>query len=569
MGVDIGDDEVRLVKVRHLLGGQWELLNCKRAFIEPGIVPGTPEYVAFLRSEIEEFCSSRKNCNVWALFRSDTLDVQNIRIPNVSKKQLENAVYWTAKKETSFDETKTILDFEVQGEVIEEGITKLSVIICIASKHEVADMERLFEEIGVPLTGLTAAPFALQNIFRADWMPLPDRTATLYIGDESSRIDVFSRGNLMMTRDIRAGINSMADSLLEEYVASVAPKEQPVIFPEDGADSEPVSSLMNVQDARDLVFSMGFDSPPPYGNTGRFGLDKDEIFEMIRPALERLVRQVERTLEHYTVILGNEGVDFIYVFSDAGVYHPVIDYIGGQLRVNSGILDPLSPGNPLCRKVTEHTFASQRASLTSALGLALSNLSRTLNLICTHGDKEKIAQTKRVNRAIFSVFAVGLLVLVGLFFWMGHVVERKEETLAQLNRQMRSDMGAIQENARIMVSEINDNRLTLKQFRERYWGVAVIGELSRLTPEGVYLSTVRATGGKDSGSQTRTESGGVTISGVVTGGNDSLDAALARYVVALKRSPIFEQVAIDTGARKPFQAKDALHFTITVSFTGA
>ncbi len=561
VGVDIGNDEIRLVKVKQFAGGQRELLDCRKVFIEPGISWGTPGFADFLRVELEKFCGSGKDCNIWGLIRSDKVNVENIRIPKVAKKQLENAVYWTAKKATVFDEKETILDFEVQGEVVEEGIAKLSVVICTASKREVDEMEGFFEDIGFPLVGLTAASFALQNLFRGGWMLLPDRTATLYIGDDSSRIDVFSRGTLVMTRGIRAGINSMADSLLEEYTSSIL-RTSPVT----GSGAEQTPHPMDIQDARDLVFSLGFDSPPPYGKADRFDLRKEEIFEMINPALERLVRQVERTLEHYTVILGNEGIDFIYVFSDAGVYRPVIEYVGGQLRVESDVLDPMNPENPSVGSFTAHTFTSQRASLTCALGLALSSLAHTPNLICTHSDKEKLASVRRVNRVIISVFTAAALTLVGLFFWMGDIVDRKEAALAKLDRQLKRNTQTVETVARTMVSEINENRLILKQFKERYWGVAVIGELSKLTPRDVHLSTVKARMGKGAKGDVEKPAEGVMISGVVTGDPGSLEAILARYVLTLKQSSIFRTVQIDKHARGPFRAKEALHFNITIDF---
>ena len=567
VGVDITDDEVRLVKVRQLSNGQSELLSYKRVSVARGIVRGTAEHASFMKATLEEFCGSGRGLNIWSLIRSDTVDVENIRIPKVAKKQLENAVYWTVKKNSGFDKANMILDFEVQGEVVEEGVTKLSVVVCTAPKREVEEIEKLFEGIGFPLTGLTAAPFALQNLFRADWMPVPARAATLFIGDDSSRIDVFSLGNLTMTRGIRAGIDSMADSLLEEHTATILPKEQDDILDTE-IDHEQPQTIITLEDARDLVFSLGVDSPPPHGKTDRFGLSKEKIFEMIQPALERLVRQVERTLEHYTVILGNEGIDFIYVFSDGGVYRPVTEYIGGQLRVDNTVLDPMDPDNPL-NNITEHTSVSQRASLTSALGLALSSMSRTLNLICTHRDKEKIAQTSRVNRSIASAFAVAALILIGLFFWMGIVIERKEAVLTQLDHQMKTDIKTVQESAYTMVSQIDKNRLTLKQFHRRYWGAAVIGELSRLSPPDICLSTVTATMGRNAEEKAAPASAGMMISGVVTGPPDSLEASLARYVLALKGSQIFEEVTIDKETVKPFHTEDALHFNISVSFPGA
>jgi len=565
VGVDIGLDELRLVKVRQSSSGQYELLDCRKVFIESGVSWGTPGFAGFLKAELEKFCGPGKDCSIWGMIRSDRVDVEGLRVPKVGKKQLENAVFWTAKKNTVFDEKETTLDFEIQGEVVEEGVPKLSVVICTAPKREVEEMKGLFDEIGFPLAGLTVAPFALQNFFRAGWMSLPDRTATLYIGDDSSRIDVFSKGNLVMTRDIRAGINSMAESLLEEHSTVFVPGGE---WGEvsGGIDLGQTLDPMTIEDAKDLVFSLGFDSPPPYGEADRFGLGKEEIFAMINPALERLVRQVERTLEHYTVILGNEGIDFVYVFSDAGVYRPVVEYVGGQLKLESDVFDPLAPENPFSGSLTANTFTSQRASLTSALGLALSSLPRTPNLIFTHSDKEKSARIRRVNRVIISAFAVAAVVFIGLFFWMGNTVDRKAAALERLDRQLQRDTQVIEEAARTMVSEIKDNRLVLQRFAERYFGVAVIGELAKLTPQGVHLLAVKATMRKGAGAEARKTAEGLTINGVVTGDPGFLESVLAKYVLDLRNSRMFRKVTIDKHAREAFHAGEALHFSIVIDF---
>ena len=209
VGVDIGYDELKLVKVNQPSSGQWKLLNYKKIPIKTGISRDTSEFAGFLKSELTQFCGSGKDFNLWGLIQSDNTNVQSIHIPKVGKKQLENTVYWTAKKNINFDEKETILDFEVQGEVVESGITKLSVLVCTAPKREVGEMKNLFNSIGFPLVGLTVAPFALQNLFRTDWMPFPGQTvATLCIGDSSSRIDIFSDGNLVMTRGIRAELTA-------------------------------------------------------------------------------------------------------------------------------------------------------------------------------------------------------------------------------------------------------------------------------------------------------------------------------------------------------------------------
>ena len=161
------------------------------------------------------------------------------------------------------------------------------------------------------------------------------------------------------------------------------------------AASERTSGPISLEDARDLIFGLGSDSQPPDEKAERFALTREDIFTMMNPALERLVRQVERTFEHHTVILGNEDIDFIYVFSNMSMCMPVVDYVCDQLKKESGVLDPMAPEGPFSGIITSNTSISQRISFVTALSLALSNLSRTPNLIFPYSDKEKVKSIRR------------------------------------------------------------------------------------------------------------------------------------------------------------------------------
>lgn len=142
------------------------------------------------------------------------VEVATIRIPRVSSFLIANAVYWILKKSNPFDEQEMLFDFEVQGAVIESGVPKLAVLTFIAPRREFEDTRQLFTRIGHPLKGVTIVSFALQNLLRAEWMESGKKIITsLYIGNDFSRIDIYASGNLVMTRGIRAGANSMINPL--------------------------------------------------------------------------------------------------------------------------------------------------------------------------------------------------------------------------------------------------------------------------------------------------------------------------------------------------------------------
>ena len=52
VGMDIGHDELKLVKVNRPSGGKWKLLDYRKVPIKAGMSRGAPEFAGFLRSEL-------------------------------------------------------------------------------------------------------------------------------------------------------------------------------------------------------------------------------------------------------------------------------------------------------------------------------------------------------------------------------------------------------------------------------------------------------------------------------------------------------------------------------------
>jgi len=159
-----------------------------------------------------------------------------------------------------------------------------------------------------------------------------------------------------------------------------------------------------------------------------------------------------------------------------------------------------------------------------------------------------------------------MIIAVGIFFWMGDIVDKKEIRLSELQRQLGSSVQNVEQDTREMISKIRDNKTALKDFKKRYLGVAVVGELSKLTPTDIYLSTLKANMGADTGKEDNKSARGVNVTGVVTGSSASSESLLAKYVLELQNSPIFKKVTIDKSNTKPFHSREALHFSLNIDF---
>lgn len=569
VGVDIGYNQLRFIKVVQSNDNQWKLLDYSTVPFRPDVSKGTPEFAIFLRTELDKFCGSRSGLNLWANMSSARVEISAVRIPKVAKKQIENAVYWTVKKNVSFNEKETIFDFEIQDEVIERGITKLAVMACAAPKQEVQEMRDLFESVGYPLNGLTIAPFAIQNLFRTDWIPSFDQTvATLYIGRDWSRIDIFSKGVLVMTRGIKTGINSMIQELKEwhnESIESVSLEESQVEETSETTDATK-NVFMETEDARELLFSLSPDFQPSTELRARFGLNENSIFKRISPALDRLVRQVERTFQHYTVTLGNESVSAIYVSTTQNVYSPIVKYIGDELGIESDILDPLKPENPSVGEMISDISVSDRVSFGPVIGVALSDLSRTPNLLFTYKEKERQSSVSMINRAIFTGLAIVLACSIGALLWLGNSVGHKRTVIAQMEQQLNQTVPISDEIILHLASKVEENQKRVKKYSDRYLGVAAISELSSLTPSNIRLLHISADMGLAYVGEGKKAADGLTIEGIVSGDIKSLESSLVGYVLKLQSSPMFNQAKINKSKMEPFGNKELLRFTLNVKF---
>ena len=575
IGIDISHDCLTLVKTTKLADKSWDFLSCKSISLTHINSKKSPEFINFIKSELYNFFGTDKEVNVWANMSAARVNVRHLKIPKVPKNQIEKTISWAIKKETPFDDKDTSLDFEILGEITEDDVPKLSVIAFTAPTDEVKESKKLFSEIGLPLNGISIAPFAVQNILKIIQIPAHEGTvASLFIGNDFSRIDIYADGKLVMTRGIRAGINSMIEAMVERI--SEESQEREKLY-----EMEEASAIIRVQGVRKALFSLSPDSPPLTENDIGFTLTEEEKFKAIILSLERVVRQVERTFEYYTTTLKYDRVDRIYVSSVMNVYMPIVKYVGDQLGIESAVLDPLKFQLPGFESYAEKTCVSDRVALIPALGLAFSDNKYTPNLLFKYKDKEKLAGTLRITNAVFAFLILVALICGSFFFYQTRIIKQKRAAIIQLEGRLSqykplADQGAISG----MVDSLKQQKQISKTYSERYFGMAVISELSSLTPANIRLINLKANLGsvapdeealkkdiKEAGKNKVKKN--LVLEGLVFGDHNTLESSLAGFIMRLKESPMFRQISIQKNTIEPFRKDDVLHFIIEITIAAS
>ncbi len=564
VGVDIDYNDLKLVKISKSSDKKHKLLDYKRVPFESKIFKENPQFPHFLKSALTSFCGFSKKIEIWTAIPSSRVNTRYIKIPKVPKNQITNAVYWTYKKEIPFNDKEVIFDYELLGDIIENGVQKTEVMASTVPKHEFEELKDLFSKSGFPLTGITFFPFASQNLLRTQWLETVENKACfLYIGMDWSRIDIFSHANLALSRSIKACMNSMIEAIRNETDENQAKHLVELI---DGKDTvingtfEKKDSI-DTDQARKILFTLIRDTPPFTEGGVRPRFKKEEIFKIILPVLQRLVRQVETTLKHYFLNFGNEDIGKIYISGELSTYKPLVNLIKNQLDIPVETIDPFASGAHFSSEVSNSESASMRSSFASAIGIALSNNSFTPNFIFTYKDKERLRSIRRINRTVFSIFLFFMAICIGIYFWQGHLIEQKKAQTTQLQQQLEKYSPHVDQKLILeQLAQIKHKKQMLEEYGKKYLDMAVISEICNLTPHNIHLLSFTADLPRIQKNKKESQKMTLVLEGIVFGDRQTFEASLAAYLVRLKSSPIFGQPRVRNRSFEFFKDKEVLRF---------
>ena len=516
-----------------------------------------------------DFCGNSKNVKLWCTISSARVETRQIRIPKVNPKQIPNSVYWSFKKISAFDEKENIFDFEILGESEENDRPKIDVMAYTALQKEIRELKEIFSKAGFPLQGISIVPFAFQSLLRAGRLGTDEmNVSSLYIGRDWSRIDIFSEGNLTLSRGIKAGVKTMIEALRTEIEGNLFELSIAKSPTKDPARIRAIKKKLKneLEQAQQHFFGVIHDrAPSPLDESQRL-LKEDKIFNMILPALERLVRQVERTLRHFSLNYENSRVGKIYISSGVNPHQRIVDYIGEELAIPTETLNPFADSDNFLSLAPGPDQPSEQSAFVPAMGMALSSNARTPNFLYTYKDKQKSARTQWVNRGVFAGFLLVMVLCVGVSFWQDRQVKDKEYRLRQLQRQLENVTLRVDKNLILkLVAETQASRREIKGIGKKYFGVAVISEITDLTPASVRLISISTklanSPGKKKGKKTASKNRTLVLDGIVEGDRLILESTLAGYLMDLKNSPMLDQPKISKKSFERYKDKDVLRFT--------
>lgn len=540
LSIIVGSHDLMLVLISRLSDQEWSLLDRKRVVFSPEIKRDYKPFSIFLQSSIAQFLAGRKPDYIWSTIPSAKIETRFLTIPKVPSGQIPKVAYFSFTKINPNNGEDLIFDFEILGEVSQGGSQKLQLFAYTAHSKEVENLRKLFAGIGLPLTGISIVPFAMQNLFRSKLLGnLPANVCTLYVGKDWSRIDIFSKGNLVLSRDIKTGINSL--------IEAVKGRTDRVIH-----EDELESNLPDLEDTKFLekIFKSGMTSG---------ALDNDGVLELIIPVIRRLVRQVDRTFEHFSVNFDHEPIGKIFITGDLCAYPQIIDLISQQLNFTIDCIDPFSTSIVRMKKNLIPDHVSEKDAFAPAMGLAVSNKNRTPNLLYTYLQKGITSRIQKINQYVFVAFIAAMSACIGFFYWQEHAMKKKKEQIDRLNVQLENFNPLVEKKLILQMTSVLENGKKANATQaEKSLGLVILSELSMRTPENIRLTRMDAQFFKDPSESGKNKL--LLIEGAVFQRSSPPDADLALYLIQLGKSPVFKQVSIREKSIQMLNGEKVLKF---------
>jgi HAMP domain-containing protein len=394
-------------------------------------------------------------------------------------------------------------------------------------------------------------------------------------------VEDFLQLGLVLSRGIKAGTNSMVESLMESYnmgqgrqvstetisqsepiISMSMDDEEPIVLDESGTIRQ--SAGIDMEQAKRLVTGKLLGGAKVRQGSPGAELAEQDIVELILPAVERLVRQIERTFEYHTTTMGNEPVEQIFFSGAICTNKLIVQYMYSQLGIESRMLDPLNPESPSLGKIEVPQSIAERMEYNLVVALALSDNSYTPNLLYTFRDKERARSALAVDKAIYAVTILILAVLFGVYMWQQNTISETRGQKAMLEQQMKAyDPPATKDNLTALAAKVSAMHMQLKKASLRYESLTLMSEISTITPDHVKLLSVDIDLGQyvepvvavpeDPKEKARTppkeaskESGKLMVlSGFIEGQDvDKFESAFVSYLIRLENSQLFSMPEI-------------------------
>ena len=216
VGCDIGSSAIKMVELKALKNGEYQLVHAALAELSPeAIVDGAIMDSSLVVEALSRLIAdnSIKNQSFGGSLSGHSVIIKKIQLPSMSEAELGESIQWEAEQYIPFDINDVNLDYVVLGQG--ESDT-MDVLLVAVKKDRIADYTSVMTQAGRVPALMDVDVFALQNAYEVNYGAADGTVALVNIGASVMNINVLHRGTTIFWRDVGFGGNQYTEAIQRE-----------------------------------------------------------------------------------------------------------------------------------------------------------------------------------------------------------------------------------------------------------------------------------------------------------------------------------------------------------------
>jgi type IV pilus assembly protein PilM len=551
IGLDIGSHSIKLVGLT---------MTSKVPFLSHAGIKEIPygaekENPAFISETIKALYREvgLKPGKVRLTISGADIHIRQITIPSMPKAEMKEAVRWEMKNHLPYPIESTQIDFYILEEVSESGMKKMDLVAVACPKYQIDRLLSIAEGAGLRPVHLSVGPFALWNaLLTLGSLEKGDVVVLFDFGAEKTGIYLFKNGLFHFSREFTPSGTDFTRAVME------------------GIESQEEPDLV-YGEAEKLKKAMGIPSKTFYEKNGGPSINLSKIPFLVRPVLERLSAEIERSLDYYKSQLNIDRVDR-FLLSGGGANLKSIDtYLSDELRLPVERFNPFKKIPFDAKKIDPELLDQMGPIFTTAVGVALP-AQRQIDLLPA---KEPLWSKARLEKYLprFS-FLIILLIFIGIVWHMNGEISRiqkeRDEKIAQAKtlEMLQSKLMMLKEKEAKIKQDLSifpPSMIFPMPFRE------LLGTVSHLTPENVTI-TLLSTHSKAKPQREESqdhEGNELEIKGLAFGSDQRCLTSMAQIIEGIEKSPLLKNAKLISADEDKSYNQPGIEFEIVcdIDFT--
>jgi type IV pilus assembly protein PilM len=556
IGLDIGSHSIKLIGLKMTSKGPF--LTCMGM---KEIPHGTDKEDTHTLSEtlkvlLSELSIKTKKMNL--AVSGSGIHIKHTSIPSLPKDELKEAIRWEIKDSLPYPVETAQIDYLILNEYVEDNVKKLNLIVVACPKELIDRILSIAEGAALQPIHLDVGAFALWNALLSWGQIKKEETVALIdLGAEKTGIYLFKDQTLQFTREITPAGADITRAIIEGIGSSGSPD-------------------LLYERAENIKRETGIplESYQERGNDPSTSLSK--IAFLIRPVMEKMVAEIERSLEYFRNLFNDEKIDRVLLTGGGANFKNMGSYLSKELRLPVEHFNPLkSPQPPFTKgerggilydskKFDAQVLDQMGSSFAIAAGIALPEPNR-IELLPT---QEAFLSKVRVEKLIpILIPLITLLIFLGIIWYMkGQVATLQTERDRKMAKVENLDM--LQAKLKLLKEKDLQVKEKLSQFPSTMMVSVpyrdILREVSHILPDNVTL-TLLSVQPKGKPSKGESSTGGERefhLSGLTFGSDVNCLTALALVIERLEGSSLFKNIRLVSADENKLYTKPGAGFEI-------